>query len=196
MKSMNRLNLVTIGISFLVLWGIPAQAQVVYTANFDSNPVLNTGATVIGSGLAAGFTGPASIVGIGIYPAPYSGNFYQNTATGNPATETILTINNLPTHNHISINFLLAVIDSWDGNLGSPFGPDFFNVSVDNNLLFHETFISTTISNLTNQTHNGQPMFSDSNYFNNFYNDNSYDFGTVPSLNNIFHTRTSLKMRS
>ncbi|WP_048316980.1 hypothetical protein, partial [Crocosphaera watsonii] len=45
----------------------------------------------------------------------------------------------MPSHTSIDINFLLAIIDSWDGNHPT-FGPDFFNVKVDGVSIFSETF--------------------------------------------------------
>jgi hypothetical protein len=49
-----------------------------------------------------------------------------------PSIETVLTLTGLPTHTTVDINFLLAIIDSWDGTGGSPGGGnDTFTVSVD-----------------------------------------------------------------
>ncbi len=53
-----------------------------------------------------------------------------------------LNLSDLPQHNTIDLKFHVAIIDSWDGNThwaGWP-APDYFNVSIDNNEVFHETF--------------------------------------------------------
>jgi len=58
----------------------------------------------------------------------FGDNFLRNT-TVPPLTSTLV-IQNLPCHTSVDINFLAAIIDSWDGFGGSP-GPDQFNVIVD-----------------------------------------------------------------
>ena len=53
-----------------------------------------------------------------------------------------LNLSHLPQHSTIDLTFYVAIIDSWDGNthrVGWP-APDYFNVSIDNNEVFHETF--------------------------------------------------------
>jgi hypothetical protein len=66
-----------------------------------------------------------------------------------PGTPTTLTLTNLPTHTSVNLGFLLAVIDSWDGSStesieGHPVGPDYFNVKVNGNLVFSQTFSNFT----------------------------------------------------
>lgn len=65
------------------------------------------------------------------------GNYYGWSA----ATESnaiTLQLNELPEHSYLKIEFDLAVINSWDGNFN--YGPDYFNVKVDGNSIFNETF--------------------------------------------------------
>ena len=70
----------------------------------------------------------------------FSGNFLRNL-TSDPPEKTTLTLGNLPEHDFISIGFLLAIIDTWDGPATAPVGgPDFFNVTLDGNLIFSEHF--------------------------------------------------------
>ena len=96
----------------------------VYFNNFD-------GTEQFASGVSGGLSGVTTTEGVQGYSADgFSGNFLRNTSTGNPAAATILTLNNLPAHNSIDIDFLLAFIDSWDSTNGSP-APDWFNVTVD-----------------------------------------------------------------
>ncbi len=53
-----------------------------------------------------------------------------------------LAINNLPSHDLVTITFDLYIHDSWDGNKLSPDGPDVWEMLVDGN-----TYINTTFSN-------------------------------------------------
>ena len=57
--------------------------------------------------------------------------------TGNPASKTTLTLTGLPSHTSLDLDFVLAILESWDGEDGDH-GPDHFNVSVDGNLVFSE----------------------------------------------------------
>ncbi len=60
----------------------------------------------------------AGYSGLGEAGKQFDGQFWRN-ATGiagnDEQTPTVLTLNNLPEHSSLSIEFLLAVIDSWDG---------------------------------------------------------------------------------
>ena len=71
----------------------------------------------------------------------FSGNFLRNTSVGNPAEKTTLTLTNLPDHNFVDIGFLLAIIDSWDGESEGQYSPDIMNVEVDGNSIFSKGFI-------------------------------------------------------
>ena len=83
----------------------------------------------------------------------FGGNLLENSTggiVGAPGTVsqtvTTLTLTNLPTHTSVDIDFLLAIINSWDGLVAvNPpnAAPDFFNVRVDCTLLFHESFDNT-----------------------------------------------------
>lgn len=82
----------------------------------------------------------------------FSGNYLRNTSGGSypywgtPGQPTTLTLTGLPAHDSVSIGFLLAIIDSWDGsydaqNPGLFFANwDYFNVSIDGTTIFSETF--------------------------------------------------------
>ena len=66
----------------------------------------------------------------------------------------------MPPHTTITVEFLLAIIDSWDGSSFPPDttqAPDFFNVKVDGISVFSETF--TNLSHLgIAQTYNGPAL--------------------------------------
>ena len=85
------------------------------------------------------FSGFTSIESIGGYVAVpgFEGSFLRNRTSGDPADATVITLNNLPVHDQISIGFLLAVIDSWDGDSG---GGDRFTVRLDGVEVFSHTF--------------------------------------------------------
>jgi hypothetical protein len=52
----------------------------------------------------------------------------------------ILTVNNLPKHDLISISFDLYIHDTWDGNKPPPDGPDIWEMLVDGNPYINATF--------------------------------------------------------
>ncbi len=70
----------------------------------------------------------------------YSGDFLRNL-TSQPPLKTTLSLTNLPPHDFISIGFLLAIIDTWDGPVsGAMGGEDKFNVALDGNVVFSQHF--------------------------------------------------------
>lgn len=68
----------------------------------------------------------------------FGGDFLRNT-TGCPAQGTTLTLTGLPAHTSLDIRFLLAIIDTWDGQ-ETCCGPDYFDVYVDGSLVFSASF--------------------------------------------------------
>ena len=94
-----------------------------------------------------GFSGNFSVVPVqgyqGIGP---SGNTFDASFLKSSSSAT-LTLTNLPEHDRIDIGFLLAIIDSWDGNDrgGWPTG-DFFNVLVDGAPVFRESFSAFSLA--------------------------------------------------
>jgi len=91
------------------------RAGIVFTANFDSAPTF-------GAGVGGGFSGITTTegvqgyAGIGTGTDVFSGNFLRNktggSPDGTPGLKTTLSLNNLPTHTGINLQFLLAIIDS------------------------------------------------------------------------------------
>jgi hypothetical protein len=95
------------------------------------------------TGLPLQFSGAGSVQGTQNYPsqAPAFGSwFLRNSTFGTGLAATALTITNLPAHTSIDLNFLLAVIDSWDGTPN-----DYFNVSVDGSTVFSSSFSNFNI---------------------------------------------------
>ncbi|MDP2901945.1 MAG: PEP-CTERM sorting domain-containing protein [Methylovulum sp.] len=137
-------------------------------------------------------TGVQGYAGLGPTGNQFGGNFLRS-ATGNVVT---LTLNNLPTHDTISLAFLFAAIDSLDGTGASfPIG-DFFKIVFDGQALFSESFANAVPS----QTQSYVPPagvelarhvnlgFSGPG---SFYTDSAYNFGADPDFANFAHTNTS-----
>ncbi|CAK0764898.1 serralysin [Gammaproteobacteria bacterium] len=155
----------------------------VYRNNFD-------GAEVFGSGVTGGISGYASIEGVQGYSANgFSGNLLRNDSYGNPASATTLTLTNLPTHQSVDLNFLLAFIDSWDSTNGTV-TPDYFNVTVDgvsvlqitaNNASGNVVYGGTQLGELSDRGWNG-------------WGDRAFDMSNESSLT-VPHTASTLSVQ-
>lgn len=84
-----------------------------------------------GAGVVNGMQGYAAADG----PGGFEDFFLHNTATGNPAASTTLTLSGLAPHTTLAMTFDFAAIDSWDGASGSA-GPDFFNITLDGSPIY------------------------------------------------------------
>ena len=84
-----------------------------------------------GAGAAEGTQGFVSAV-------PAFQTLFLRNSTLSPIVNTTLTLNSLPAHNFLSISFLLAIIDQWDGS--APGYDDRFNVSVDGTTVFSQNY--------------------------------------------------------
>jgi hypothetical protein len=116
-------------LSALAFAAIPATANAatVYSTDFDGNVVVGPGLTVVGPTngvLDAASTGAWNANG-------WAGNYFLNASSGNPATMSVLTISNLPTHTTMSISFLLGFLESWDSRDGSCCAPDNLALFID-----------------------------------------------------------------
>ncbi len=72
---------------------------------------------------------------IGAGQNTFNGDFLRSDAS----SQTTLTLTHLPTHTHVGVRFLLAVIDAWNGK-GCAEGEDILNITVDGEPLFSESF--------------------------------------------------------
>jgi len=170
----------------------PAQATNVYINSFDTAPFVEPGVSAVLSGptLLAGVQG---WVGLGTGSNTFDGQMLGNQASGNPAAATQLTLTNLPAHNFVTINFLLAMVDSWDGAEGNLAGPDYLLVTVDGATILRETFAS-----------DGRPQSYvppagvqlakniQLGYVGGDFKDSAYDMGLDPRFQKIPHTNSSL----
>lgn len=141
------------------------------------------------------FTGTGSVVsseGYGDENLGFGEQFLRNDSGGRPAPASVLTLNNLPTHTHLDLGFLLATIDSWDGESISN-GPDLFNVEVDDTSIFSEpfdTFRDTEPDLVLRDNGDGNVGF------NGQWNDSAYDFTSTSDPATMFqqipHTADSV----
>jgi hypothetical protein len=151
--------------------------------------------TDFNSGLPAEFSGAAnSIVGVqsyaGLGPAGnmFSGDLLHNVSV--PPVITTLTLTGLPAHDSLDVEFLMAIIDSWDGTANFP-GPDFFNVRVDGNTVFSHTFaIQSGVSDYVPPA--GGMLSGGSNLGFSGFNDQAFNMYLEPVLHSIAHTASSV----
>jgi len=128
-----------------------ADAAPVYFNDFDGGPVVAPGVTAALTGVTT--TEPVQgYAGLGLVGDTFGGRFLRNDTGwpvpggpfGFPGQPTVLTLTNLPSHTSITLGFLLAIIDSWDGASSLIGGQlavgDFLNVEVDGALVFREAF--------------------------------------------------------
>jgi len=197
-----RISLPVLSIAFAFAVFTPSQSVnaglIVYTNDFDGGESLSGGAT----GGLSGITTTESVQGfsgLGNGGNLFGGQFLRNKSTGNPAASTTLTLNNLQTHTSISLDFLLAIIDSWDGsstagNVNSI--PDLFNVRVDGVTVFSEGFDEVVLGDSYTPPAGGLIVFSQQLGFSTGpgigWKDSGYDMGVESSLQNIAHTSSSV----
>lgn len=107
------------------------RAQTVFSTDFETGSLPPE---ISGAGVVNGSEG---------YSAFGFGSWYlHNSAGGDPASPTTLTLVGLPDHIRLKLEFDLAIIDSWDGltTRGGTVPPDYFNLYMDGELLFSEAF--------------------------------------------------------
>ncbi|MBI5168417.1 MAG: hypothetical protein HZA61_02915, partial [Candidatus Eisenbacteria bacterium] len=103
--------------------------------------------------------------------------------------DTKLVLRGLPAHTHVSVGFLLALIDSWDGT-------ELYQVTVDGNLRFDHWFQLATGDTTDYAAAPGTILsmgrelgFSGGSYY---ARDRAYDLGLDPAFQDIPHTADSL----
>ncbi len=168
----------------------------VYSNNFE-------GAAVLGAGVTAAISGAGATESSQGYSAyGFGTTLYRNDSLGDPAASTTLTLSGLQAHTSISLGFLLAVIDSWDGMASNGCAPDNFTVRLDGASIF-----STDFGNVRNGACGPHPQtYGTSNALlfpgaNNFdfdpsstsvgfsgWNDAAYDMAAESLFQNIVHS--------
>jgi len=170
----------------------------VYFNDFDGDPVVMPGVEAT----LWGITSQEPVQGYDGYG--FGGDFlrndtggYDDGGIGTPGSPTTLTLTGLPPHTSIELNFLLAIIDSWDGSEpGEGEGactdchPDILTVTIDGTPIFSESFgfMSPSFSPppdaiLTEYTQLG---------FNFDFDDSAYDMGLYPAFEGIPHSASTL----
>ena len=152
-----------------------AQASVVYSEDFED-------------GIGASFTGYGTVGGSSGFSAHgFDDYFWVNNGYGGPGWASTLTLTGLAPHDTVSISFLLAVLDSWDGN---NLGGDYFTVRLDGVQIYSETYNSTPAypqtATKTNQITEG------TNIWGNYGLDSAYDMGALPAFQDIAHSGATL----
>jgi hypothetical protein len=133
---------------------------------------------------------PAGYQAVGFRP----GMIY-NDSTGDPAGALFAGAGNLPTHTSLNISFLLAVIDSWDGDTvrGGTAPPDIFNITVDGVSVYSRTFDNFDITDQTASTANLMSFGSNLGFSD--WPDSAYDFTGIHAFLNIPHSADSVEVR-
>ncbi len=147
------------------------------------------------SGVPPEFSAPGAVLdgvqgyaGLGPPGRQFGGQFLHYVSQ--TILPTTLTLRGLPPHDHLSVKFLLGIIDSWDG-------VELMRISVDNQLLFNHWFLLATGDTtdyfppppgalLSEGTDLG---FSGCCYYN---RDRAYDLGAEPAFQDIPHTADSV----
>ena len=168
----------------------PATSTVVFSTDFENGRP----AAVSGAGDVSGVQGFA---GLGTLDGRFAGNFLQNATGGDgiPGNHTTITLYDLPEHSNLSIDFLLAIIDSWDGT-STTAGPDYFNLTVDGMTVFREAF--DNIGGGASQSYvpaPGEQLGSPARAYRGFnaqHVDSAYDMSLEPLLQHIPHTADSV----
>ena len=170
-----------VALALLGLLAGSAGAQTVFYTDFES-------------GLPAEMSAPGSVIegvqgyaGLGPLGNKFSGNFLRYTSV--TLFDTKLTLTGLPAHTHVSLGFLLGIIDSWDGT-------ELFQVEVDGNLLFSHWFQIATGDASSYAAPAGGLLSSGVNLgFTNgsyFARDRAYNMDVEPAFMLIPHTASTL----
>ena len=99
----------------------------------------------------------------------------------------------LPAHTSVSIDFLLAVIDSWDGLGVTNVGPDIFEVLVDGTLVFAAGYNNFDAADQS-AVRGTQLAYDVPLGFGN-WNDAAYDMTSVAALHGIAHSSSSMTVQ-
>ncbi|WP_259367148.1 MULTISPECIES: PEP-CTERM sorting domain-containing protein [unclassified Colwellia] len=111
-------------------------------------------------------------------------NWLRSSGISSTAT---LTLTGLASHTAINLDFLFAIMDSIDPN-------DYFNVSVDNKLVFNAPMTAWSSPSPTYGTRlvsKRQLAGTNGQYWS---KDSAFDLGTLASIQNISHTASTVKI--
>lgn len=184
--------LLATSIAAVALAATPAQAAFLASFDFDN-------AAVGAPGVSGGFSGSFSFEAASVGPwngAGWTGNYLANRTSGNPASSTTLTLNNIPGHTAISAGFILGFLESWDGNdpqTANCCGPDNLEFRIDGNLVAVLTSNNGNVG--SNQFFGGGTVLA--NFVqangNTFFTDTLVDMSSAPFLS-FAHSASTLTL--
>lgn len=148
---------------------VQAQATPLIVFNNNFNGALPS--EISGVGFLASVEGYAGV-------GAFSGNYLRNSSGAGSAI--VLSLSGLPAHDSVDLDFLLAVIDSWDGDSGGCCNPDHFNVRVDGTTVLTAGY---TIFGGNAESPAGSLLIDSSHRaVNASWNDEAYDMSSVAAL--------------
>ena len=197
----SRIRLLSVNlIAAFLFFVVSGSAQEVFFDDFD-------GGQVFGGGVKGGFSGVTNLTsvqgfaGLGDEGDQFGGNFLRNdtggSPIGTPSVPTMLTLTDLPDHDVVNIEFLLGVLESWDGS-GAPPSGDFINVRVgdglSSKLIFSETFSRPLAPPQSYEPPDGVLLSEgkDLGSFGIVSSDSAYDMGSDPTFHQISHSSSTL----
>lgn len=165
----------------LLLFAItaPAWATPYFSTDFENG----LGSEFFGAGIVEGTQGYASY--------GFGESFLRNTTGSDETQATILELTGLPTHTSIDLEFLVAIIDSWDNS--APYGPDHFNVQIDDNVIFSSLMIGSGVPNSGAPLMPRQHLGFRSKY--DWHKDIAYDMGVGSLFRGIEHNADTLTVQ-
>lgn len=155
--------------------------------DFDGGDSTAPGVTVVQGGPGSATDGQGYKTNANTLAAGFSGNLFRASST----TQSTFTLSNLPPHSTIDISLLFAAIDSWDPV--GPFGPDFFQVYVDDVLVFQFTATHFGIF-LPNNGVTASELITIAQLGFGAWTDAAFDLTNFSALQNIAHTGTTAKI--
>jgi|GEM_PF-2285694 len=179
---------VFICVLFLARLGISGE---VYFDDFDGGRRVSEGVVAaIGGGRIQAVEGYA---GIGNPGNVFGGDFFYSDSDPSirefQPTPITLILTDLPPHEFVDLEFLFARVNTWDGRTG----PDHFNVRVDRQMVFSETFDHQSVEQETFEPDPGVFLSRDTNLlFTNSGRDAAYDMGLQEEFRAIPHSADSI----
>lgn len=156
--------------------------DLVFSTNFDSGlvPELSGG---------GGLTSVEGFAGIGQVGNEFVGQYFRNAtgvASNGVQPPTVLTLTNLPAHTSLTIEFLFALLDTWNG-IATTFESDTFVIQVDGVTVFSQ-FFDEDPADQSYVAPAGAQLTSGSGIAAGPGLDNGYDMALEAGLRDIPHT--------
>lgn len=174
-------------IAFSILSG-SSFGQIIFTTDFNGNLPAEITAN------QALLAGTQNFSGLGYPGNQFAGNFLRSPT----ANVVKLQLSELPAHTSLNISFLLAAIDSLDGEGSYPSG-DYFTIKLDGVIIFRESLANALPSQV--QTYVPAPGAQLARRIDlgfsgpgSYYTDSAYDFSLEPRLQDIPHSASSLTL--